>query len=271
MNEREKQIQHTFERLKNASRAAAQLNAEAKKRKDEREQRKAEVAAEAKAPKKRRRRGEFGGPDVSSKATVLDVEKAFREATMERLGFRALISAWDGVERSLARKLLDAYGDELTFKAIALFFERWEEFSFAKHDRLDEVPTLRRLWWVREKVFTAVQVLEREQSGERPTRMQTPPAPRRGKDSDEYRPMRPASTEAAPAKEPSGARSTTPRERNDQAWAALLGPERAERTRRSLEVLEARTEPGDEAPLNERSLWNSPVETGLRPRAVDSE
>jgi len=193
MKSETKRVVAAIEKLKRAGTQARELNAASRAKKDARDAKLAEARKTDDGPRQARtRRGEFGGEDVSKKATAYDLESLFRELQQERLGFKALVSRWSRAELSIGRRLLDGYGDELTFGAARFFFERFSEYSADAHDKVAREPTVNRLWAVRNEVFADYQMQEHERTSPRPpepTTLERPPAHRsdKGRGEDQWK------------------------------------------------------------------------------------
>jgi len=127
----------------------------------------ARVAKRAKKAERDKAQGKTGVPswDLTSEdcgqtpekvLTSYHVQAWFREAITKRISWSVTLPSnekwWGGKQRTLAKKLLDAYGGELLKKAIFYLCDNWEEMI--KTDTgLSGVPTVELLWGGRDRIF----------------------------------------------------------------------------------------------------------------------
>jgi hypothetical protein len=181
------------DRLRRVSRALAQARLrteEAKGRNDRksaRRQKKADVAPT---------RGRVSEkPDRATKAVnARTVQTWFREAHWKRMGSRVIVSGWTIPQETLAKRLLDHYGNDLMYEAVQCFFEHYDAFSSHQRGKIWNEPTINLLWAIREQVFLQVQREQLQRLKPEGTAVERTEAvveqPRDPKNSDEYRPMK---------------------------------------------------------------------------------
>jgi len=89
------------------------------------------------------------------------VQAWFREGITKRVSWSVTLPSnddwWKGKQRLLAKKLLKAYGGELTKKAIFYFCDHWEEMVKDSEGRLSGLPTVELLWTIRDRIFPGVE------------------------------------------------------------------------------------------------------------------
>ena len=112
--------------------------------------------------KKRASRPKVKAPvrDVPSPTNSKTVERWFQEEIRDLYGPRLLISAWAVKERTLAKKMLKEYGEDLSEKGVRHFCKSWPDMVSKSKGRLRGQPTMAFLWAARHTIFSEVQLLE---------------------------------------------------------------------------------------------------------------
>lgn len=87
----------------------------------------------------------------------LDVEQWFRDGIWELYGRKFIIPSWTVKQKTLAKRLLTAYGPELTQSAVAMLCSGWNDMKRKSRGRLSGAPTINLLWGMRERVYADVQ------------------------------------------------------------------------------------------------------------------
>lgn len=98
--------------------------------------------------------------DVAPQINSKTVERWFQEEIRELYGPRLLVSAWAVKERTLAKKMLKEYGEDLAEKGVRHFCQVWPDMVGKSKGRLRGQPTMAFLWAARHTIFSEVQLLE---------------------------------------------------------------------------------------------------------------
>jgi len=89
--------------------------------------------------------------------TSKHVQEWFREAITKRISWSVTLPPsnkwWGGKQRTLAKKLLEAYGGELVKNAIFYLCDNWEEMVKSRQGSLSGIPTVELLWGGRDRIF----------------------------------------------------------------------------------------------------------------------
>ena len=93
-----------------------------------------------------------------------DVWQWFYERLKKKCGDNYVVQAWTTPQKTLAKKLLNVYGEELVKKAVDYLFNVWDDMVQDSRGRLSGEPTVNFLWGARERVLADVQ------SGRKPER-----------------------------------------------------------------------------------------------------
>lgn len=91
-------------------------------------------------------------------ATSTDVFAWFVEGMAKLHGRKIVVCAWTIPQKTLAKKLLQAYGEELVHKAVDRFCSTWNEIVQGSRGRLTGAPTINLLWGMRERIFADIQI-----------------------------------------------------------------------------------------------------------------
>lgn len=86
-----------------------------------------------------------------------NVEQWFRDGVWALYGKKFIIPSWTVKQRTLAKRLLTAYGPELTKDAVDLLCSGWRSMVSKSRGRLSGAPTVNLLWGMRERVYADVQ------------------------------------------------------------------------------------------------------------------
>ena len=105
------------------------------------------------------------------------VERWFREEIQALYGRRFLVAAWAVKERTLAKKVLAEYGEDLAEKGVRHFCKIWPDMVKKSRGRLRGQPTMGFLYAARHSIFSEVQLIELNGTAETEDPV----------DSDEYR------------------------------------------------------------------------------------
>lgn len=87
-----------------------------------------------------------------------DVERWLREGTVALYGPKFVVPRWTVKQRTLAKNLLLAYGEELVERAVEYYCQTWRDRVNKSRGRITGAPTINLLWAMREVVFAEVQV-----------------------------------------------------------------------------------------------------------------
>jgi len=87
--------------------------------------------------------------------SATDVEIWFKLGITKLAGQEIIISEWSLKEKTLAKKLLNAYKPELVEKAVEYMCDNWE---MLKRKGLYGVPNVSLLYGMRHTIFSAIQV-----------------------------------------------------------------------------------------------------------------
>ncbi len=98
-------------------------------------------------------------PEDARKAhTAADVERWLRDGTIALYGPKFVVPRWTVKQRTLAKNLLLAYGEDLVEKAVTHYCQSWIARVSKSRGRITGAPTISLLWAMREVVFAEVQV-----------------------------------------------------------------------------------------------------------------
>lgn len=87
----------------------------------------------------------------------VEVEGWFREELFTLYGLGYMTSRWTVKERTLAKKLLDTYGAELTERAVRYFVRDWPSLVARSNGKVKGAPNIGFMWGARAMVFGEVQ------------------------------------------------------------------------------------------------------------------
>lgn len=94
------------------------------------------------------------------KVNSVDVEKWMRQGIYDLYGKRFIIPRWNVKQRTLAKKLLQIYGADLTEKAVKYYCDDWANLVQRSKGKIYGAPTINLLWGMRETIFAQVQNAE---------------------------------------------------------------------------------------------------------------
>lgn len=91
------------------------------------------------------------------RVSATHVEAWFRESLFDLYGRKFVIPKWTMKQKTLAKRLLEAYGGDLVREAVDHFFKTWDNMVANSKGKLTGAPTVSLLWGMRERVFADVQ------------------------------------------------------------------------------------------------------------------
>lgn len=91
-------------------------------------------------------------------ANANDVFKWFVDGMAKLHGRKIVLCAWTIPQKTLAKRLLQAYGEDLTQRAVDYFCTSWNEIVQSSRGRLTGAPTVNLLWGMRERIFADIQI-----------------------------------------------------------------------------------------------------------------
>jgi len=96
-------------------------------------------------------------PERTRVVNSSDVWQWFEAHLKERHGDTFVVDGWTIPQKTLAKKLLKAYGEELVKKAVDYLFSIWDDMVKDSQGKLSGEPTINFLWATRERVLADVQ------------------------------------------------------------------------------------------------------------------
>lgn len=91
-------------------------------------------------------------------ALTVALEAVMVEAIKTQFGDGVITKKWSVKERSLAKKLVEAYTLEMTEEVIKRFVEEWPNMMRQSRGRLYGLPTINFLWAAQDRFFGAAQL-----------------------------------------------------------------------------------------------------------------
>ena len=96
--------------------------------------------------------------DARKAYTAADVERWLRDGTIALYGAKFVVPRWTVKQRTLAKNLLLAYGEDLVERSVEHYCQTWKDRVSKSRGRITGAPTISLLWAMREVVFAEVQV-----------------------------------------------------------------------------------------------------------------
>lgn len=97
-------------------------------------------------------------PKVKTPAPTSLLEDAMINAIKSNFGAEVVTKKWAAKERTLAKKLIDTYGLEMSINVITGFVGQWGLMARQSRGRLYGLPTINFLWGAQDRFFGAAQL-----------------------------------------------------------------------------------------------------------------
>ena len=97
---------------------------------------------------------------VKEPAVTVSLEHWFKAQISETYGQSVITKRWGVKERTLAKKLVNTYGKDMTEQVIKAYVEAWPSMVLKSRNRLFGLPTINFLWSAQDQFFGAHQVTQ---------------------------------------------------------------------------------------------------------------
>lgn len=95
--------------------------------------------------------------DEKTIANATTIRGWFLERLQQKYGAGYMAGSWTIPQRTLAKRLLKDYGEEMVARAVTYMFDEWEAMVRGSKGRLRGEPTINLLWGMREQIIGDIQ------------------------------------------------------------------------------------------------------------------